>query len=313
MEARDNHRGSAPTRDQASWHEDATGAGSAAGAMTGDVAPPRGLERLRRRVKWLLFHVMARNDPQRYLELRCSAMSLLGRLGLYERAQLDFLRRLVAPGAVVVDVGAHFGIYTQALCSRVGASGRVHAFEPQTRVFSALQRRLSAQHNLELHRVALSCRAGAHTLRIPYLMPGVPEPALATLESLNGPHETDAIVTRTLDSYRQSLPGLAFVKVDVEGHEIDFLDGAREILASCRPIVQVEDNTGGKRLADYLREGKLPGYVLCMLAGGELRETDAAGSHEEINFYLVPRANRPGAAYHAGPRAAGAPAASRTR
>src|SRR5512145_3528809 len=93
--------------------------------------PARGVERLRRWVKWVLFHVVAGTDPQRYIALRRMAMTFLGRAGAYEQAHLRFLRSVVPPGATVVDVGAHFGIYTDALCSLVGASGKVHAFEPQ--------------------------------------------------------------------------------------------------------------------------------------------------------------------------------------
>lgn len=273
----------------------------------------RGLERLRRWVKWVLFHVVARKDPQRYVELRCTAMNLLGSVGAYERAHLKYLRSLVRPGALVVDVGAHFGIYTEALCLLVGTNGKVHAFEPQTRVFNALRRLQSSHANLEVHRVALSSSTGSCTLHVPFLDGGVPEPALATLEPLSAAHETDAVATRTLDSYRDLLPGLAFVKVDVEGHEIEFLDGARGILANSRPIVQIEDNSGGRRLADYLHEGKLPGYALCTLADGELREFGAATGRRQINFYLVPRNDGSDASYHAGPRGAGVPAAAGTR
>jgi FkbM family methyltransferase len=212
-----------------------------------------------------------------------------------------------------VDVGAHFGIYTEALCSLVGTGGKVHAFEPQARVFDALRRLQSSHNNLDVHRVALSSRTETCTLRIPLLGGGVPEPALATLQPVSAPHETDEIATRTLDSYRELLPGLAFVKVDVEGHETEFLDGAREVLASNRPIVQIEDNSGGRRLAAYLHEGKLPGYALCMLADGELREFDPATGRGQINFYLVPREGGSSASYHAGPRGADVPAACGTR
>ena len=273
----------------------------------------RGLERLRRWVKWVLFHVVARKDPQRYVELRRTAMNLLGSVGAYERAHLNYLRRLVRPGALVVDVGAHFGIYTEALCSLVGTGGKVHAFEPQTRVFDALRRLQSSHNNLDVHRVALSSRTGTSTLRIPFLDGGVPEPALATLEPLLAAHETDEIATRTLDSYRELLPGLAFVKVDVEGHETEFLDGAREVLASSRPVVQIEDNSGGRRLAAYLHEGKLPGYALCTLADGALQEFDADDGRGHINFYLVPRDRGSRAHHHAGPRGAVGSAAGGTR
>lgn len=273
----------------------------------------RGVERWRRWVKWVLFHVVAGTDPQRYIALRRVAMTLLGRAGAYERAHLRFLRSLVPPGATVVDVGAHFGIYTEALCRLVGAGGRVHAFEPQARVFEALQRLQSSHDNLTVHRVALSSRTGTFALRTPFLAGGVPEPALATLEPVAAAHRADRVATRTLDSYRDLLNGLAFVKVDVEGHETEFLDGARAVLTRCRPVVQIEDNGGGRRLAAYLGEGRLPGYALCTLTRGALRAFDAVAARGQINFYLVPRDNGSGAAYHAGPRGAAGPAARGTR
>ena len=271
------------------------------------------LEHLRRGVKWALFHLVARTDPQRYLALRRAAMGLLGRAGAYERAHLKYLRRVVRPGAVVVDVGAHFGVYTEALCTLVGANGKVHAFEPQAPVFEALRRLQSSHDNLTVHRVALSSRAGTCELRVPFLAGGVPEPALATLEAVAAQHRADPVAVRTLDSYRDLLPGLAFVKIDVEGHELEVLDGAREVLAECRPVVQVEDNDGGQRLAAHLQQGRLPGYVLCTLAGGALRVFDAAADGRQVNFYLVPGDDDAGAAYYAGPRGAAGAAARGTR
>lgn len=289
----------------------APGSGQAPVAAGG--TPVRGVERWRRWVKWVLFHVVAGTDPQRYIALRRVAMTFLGRAGAYERAHLRFLQSVVPPGAIVVDVGAHFGIYTEALCRLVGPGGKVHAFEPQARVFEALQRLQSSHDNLTVHRVALSSRSGTCALRTPFLEGGVPEPALATLQPVPAAHQADEVATRTLDSYRDQLAGLAFVKVDVEGHEIEFLDGARAVLASSRPIVQIEDNGGGRRLAAYLQQGRLPGYALCTLARGALRAFDTATDCGQVNFYLVPRDSGSGVAYHAVPRGAARSAASGTR
>lgn len=246
------------------------------------------VERLRRGVKWLLFRLVARGDAGRYIDLRSTAMTLLASLRIYEAAHLRFLAKVVKPGDLAVDVGAHFGIYTAALSALVGPRGRVLAFEPQTLVFAALQRKRLPHANADLQQVALSAAAGRVTLCIPFVAGGVPEPALATLEPIAPPFLTDEIVTRTLDSYKKSLHGLAFVKVDVEGHEIAFLDGARSVLRASRPLVQIEDNTGGHRLAAYLRGGGLPGYTLHVLVGGSLRRFDARPARRHINFYLVP-------------------------
>ncbi len=246
-----------------------------------------GVERLRQRVKWILFRVLAGGDAGRYVDLRRRAMRILGALGLYERDHIGFLQQVVRPGDLVVDVGAHFGVYTVALSALVGARGKVHAFEPQSLVHGALKDTALPHANTEFHRVALSNRAGTQTLRIPFVLGDVPEPALATLERIAPPFLVDTMTTRTLDSYEGLLHGLRFVKVDVEGHELAFLDGAREVLLRERPLVQLEDNSGGGRLAQYLAEGRLPGYTLATLADGRLRRFPAAAKGR-INFYLVP-------------------------
>ena len=46
------------------------------------------------------------------------------------------------------------------------------------------------------------------------------------------------ILTRTLDSFE--LPEVDFLKIDVEGHEVQVLAGARDTLRRCRPIVLIE-------------------------------------------------------------------------
>lgn len=245
-----------------------------------------GVERLRRLVKWIFFRILAGGNVRRYIDLRSRTMGMLGTLRLYEREHIRFLRQVVKPGDLVVDVGAHFGVYTAALSALVGARGKVHAFEPQSLVHDALKDTALPHANTEFHRVALSDRAGTQTLRIPFVLRDVPEPALATLERIAPPFLVDAMATRTLDSYEGSLRGLRFIKVDVEGHELAFLDGAREVLLRERPLVQVEDNSGGGRLAQYLNDGRLPGYTLATLAGGELRRFPAAAKGT-FNFYLV--------------------------
>jgi len=249
------------------------------------------VEQARKVVKWLLFHIVARGRAQPYIALRSTIMLFLGRMGVYERAHLRFLRRIVRPGDIVVDAGAHFGLYTAALSERVGAGGVVHAFEPQSLVFDSLRRRVLPHDNARFHRVALSNVSGERTLYIPYIAGGVPEPALATLEAVAPPFLTDRIMTRTLDSYKDQLLGLAFIKVDLEGHEIAFLEGAREVISRSRPVLQIEDNHGGRTLLGYLEQGGLPGYRLCVITDRGLRRYEAAMRHQSINFYLVPNAD----------------------
>ena len=70
----------------------------------------------------------------------------------YEPSVLSYLKRSVKPGAVVLEVGAHVGIFTVLLARCVGPSGQVYAFEPARRTRDALE------DHLVLNRVHRSVR-----------------------------------------------------------------------------------------------------------------------------------------------------------
>jgi len=149
--------------------------------------------------------------------------------------ELSYLDRIVPKGAVTVDVGAHCGLYTRKLAR---LSSKVHAFEPAHRM-AALLRRTSAS-NVSVHEIALSDQTGNAELFVPQgdqdLVYGLAslEPKLGSKEkvvSINVPTvRLDAIVHQDV----------AFVKIDVEGHELNVLNGAVELLEHSQPVFLVE-------------------------------------------------------------------------
>jgi FkbM family methyltransferase len=166
-------------------------------------------------------------------------------LGLYERTTSRRLRELVPPGAVVVDVGANVGAHTLPLALAVGRAGRVVAVEPTAAAFERLARNISLNPNLGDRilpvRAALGAAGGALA---PTYYSSWP---LGAGESrhpvhLGQPHETTDARFLTLDELvaTLALPGVAAIKIDVDGAELSVLRGATEVIERHRPVVLFE-------------------------------------------------------------------------
>lgn len=131
-----------------------------------------------------------------------------------------------------MDVGANLGVFTYALW-RLGC--QVEAFEPVPEFAARI--RVFGRHRIQVHQVALSAAAGVARLAFPR------EGSVVDLGrgSLSPPEKrTDQIEVplRTLDEYQFS--DVSFVKIDVEGHELDVLRGAADTIARWRPTFLIE-------------------------------------------------------------------------
>jgi FkbM family methyltransferase len=160
----------------------------------------------------------------------------------FPEPEIGILKELCDPARDGLDVGANYGMYTQALrrCCR-----KVWSFEPQPHFATLLENGYRCDieaGRLVLYRCALSDTAGHATLRTPLLDRGY-----STIEAGN---EMDGKVncsrgvaeltveTKRLDDIELESPG--FIKIDVEGHEECVLRGAVATLERHRPNLLVE-------------------------------------------------------------------------
>jgi FkbM family methyltransferase len=156
--------------------------------------------------------------------------------------EVRLLPILVVPDTVVIDVGAHIGDYTYALCKQLGPLGRVIAFEPQPGLARQLRKAAKRlQLPVTVHQCALSCSEGESELSIP-TDDGIVAPGLATLERRMQPvAECYRVPLRRLDDVCREVVGtISFIKIDVEGHELDVLRGSVAILQKHRPNLLIE-------------------------------------------------------------------------
>ncbi len=145
------------------------------------------------------------------------------------------------------DAGAATGLFSIAACGRY-AGLRVHAFEPSWR------QRILLRRNLELNQ--LKGRVDVAPLglwstegRMEFRTHG----AISSLRAATTLPQTLAfsehVAVTTLDgwSQRQGLTGVDLIKMDIEGAEIEALQGARDTLRRDRPDLLIQ--------AYHLRDG----------------------------------------------------------
>jgi FkbM family methyltransferase len=143
-----------------------------------------------------------------------------------DRAERQLLKRILFPGAIVVDAGANIGVYSKFLSRWVGPAGVVHSFEPSPENFKRLRVATRKLSNVRLSQVAVGEHSGKAHLYISdklnvdhraYMADGTPRRAIP-IEML------------ALDDYFQPEERVDLIKFDIQGYELHALRGARRIV-----------------------------------------------------------------------------------
>jgi FkbM family methyltransferase len=147
-------------------------------------------------------------------------------------------------GGVAIDVGANLGEWALPLARRVGAGGRLYAFEPQPHIRGALGEslRLNNLTQASLLPYAVSDREGESMMALPQVTSSAVDSGQAHLGAPGSGEIGLAVETVTLDGFatRKGLTRLDLIKIDVEGHERAVLAGAASLLARFRPVIVLE-------------------------------------------------------------------------
>jgi len=158
--------------------------------------------------------------------------------GAYEPRTAALICASLRAGDTAVDVGANIGFFSIVAARVVGASGRVHAFEPVPGV------RISLVDNLRLNDVSsivvLHDEAlGAASGRVSFYLGPAADTGLGSLRELpNG--TTIEVSQRRFDDIFERRGRVALVKIDVEGGELGVLQGMDECLRRDHPRIVLE-------------------------------------------------------------------------
>lgn len=153
-------------------------------------------------------------------------------------------RALVRPGDTVWDIGANTGLFTVAAAGLAGAGGAVVAFEPDVVLVALLRRTAGLQApgtaSITIAPCGIAGRTGLHSFSIARRSRASNSLSQYGNSQAGGVRETQTIACFALDDMMGYAPVPAVVKIDVEGAEIELLEGGSRFLRSVRPAIACE-------------------------------------------------------------------------
>ncbi len=162
----------------------------------------------------------------------------------FEKGERRFVWRFLRPGMTVLDIGAHVGLYSLIAAKRVGPDGVVIAFEPSPREYRRLRLHLwlNRIRNVRTEPIAVSDEDGETTF---WIVEGwsTGGNSLRNPVHFGEPTKPIQVPTTRLDTYlnQRNLKKVDFIKMDVEGSELQILRGAHELLTRIpRPVMMLE-------------------------------------------------------------------------
>jgi FkbM family methyltransferase len=205
---------------------------------------------------------------------------------------LDLRRKHFGDGIVAVDCGANIGVHTVEFASHMTGWGNVIAIEAQERIYYALAGNIAINNCFNARAINAAVGAKSGSIRVPqpnYLAPG----SYGSLELRHS--ERTEFIGQTIDYNEAStvelpmttidslgLSSLDLLKIDVEGMEVDVLEGAACILAEHRPIIFAEHIKVGR---DRLIEKLSPlGYRILMTRMNLIAVHPSDPSNAEIHL-----------------------------
>lgn len=155
----------------------------------------------------------------------------------FEPEDVAAFRTFIKPGSVVFDVGANIGQYALLASKLVGERGQVYAFEPSPEVLAKLQEniRLNSAENIEVVAKAVTAESGMMQFYTANEQGNQGVGSLLPAEEYRAhtrSAESIEVEALSLDDFceAQGIEHVDFLKIDVEGFDLEVLKGAEKLM-----------------------------------------------------------------------------------
>ena len=217
--------------------------------------------------------------------------------GEFSESECSLFREIVNEGSVIVEVGANIGTHTIPLSRLAGPAGKVIAIEAQRRVYNVLCANvaLNELENTVCYHLGAGRNRRTSKIAAPDFVNEVNIGGLGISDDIDENwHGAETVTIQPLDELE--LEKVDFLKIDVEGMELEVLLGAEKLIRSSRPIMYIENDREEKseRLLDYIFGlGYDAWWHLALFHNPDnfLKETKEIFPHNlvSVNLLCVPR------------------------
>jgi len=243
--------------------------------------------------------VSMRRGIKLFLNPKCDSSRSLYSKRSSQPDLVRFFSRIISSDATIIDVGANIGYLTTYFSSLVKKSGKVLAFEPDSRAFHFLEKNLILNNciNTQPYHVAVSDRVGTSQLYLSSNRTGNNVLYELTQDRLDEPgrRSSVAIETTTLDQIflSSNSANQTILKIDVEGFEFKVLIGGEKLFETHPSLITVieycpqlmqQAGTSSQEFSSFCSRKQL--VIFQLIAGGNLKLLDHQGL-EKLNQELM--------------------------
>ena len=209
--------------------------------------------------------------------------------------EIKIIPKLLVNCNRAIDIGANVGVWSYWLSKY---AKQVESFEPNPKIFNALKN--IKIKNVNSYNIALSNKTGSVDLLIPKGSKGFSNQG-ASLSSIKvqGEHKSISIEAKQLDEF--NFLDVDFIKIDVEGHEHEVIEGARETIKKFKPtmVIEMEEKHNQIPIEEQISSVEKMGYQCCVLINEtmiQIKEIDLDKFHRNptnkdsylFNFIFYP-------------------------